>query len=199
MGQRDHLTGLLTRSFFDHKLDTLLGEWDQRGQKATCFMIDLDHFKLVNDNFGHLVGDQVLRESAKVVLDSLRRTDIPVRYGGEEILLLMPDLDLEGAAIVGERFRASFEGRPWGEVARGLAVTASIGAAERNPGESAWDWFGRADGALYRAKKAGRNQLVLAKNASDEETDSAESYDTNADTRAKTSPVPAIPQDTSDS
>ena len=161
-GARDHLTGLLTRAFLEQRLGPVLDEVDRREQSACCLMLDLDHFKAVNDNYGHLIGDQVLRRVSAAVQEGLRRTDYAVRYGGEEILLLMPDLALDWGFEVAERIRCRIGNIDFSDVAEGLNVTASIGLALRRDGEDADSWLARADEAMYRAKGAGRNRTLVA-------------------------------------
>ena len=161
-GARDHLTGLLTRVFLEQRLGGLIEELDRRGQNACCLMLDLDHFKAVNDTYGHPIGDLVLQRVAAVVHESLRRTDYAIRYGGEEVLLLMPDLALEWGLEVAERIRSRVEKIDFTEDAKGLSVTLSVGLALRHEGEPASDWLERADQALYSAKDGGRNRTVVA-------------------------------------
>jgi len=170
-GARDHLTGLLTRVFLEQRLGPLLDEVDRRSQPACCLLVDLDHFKAVNDTHGHLAGDQVLKRVAAVVQESLRRTDYAVRYGGEELLLVMPDLSLEWAFEVADRLRGRIAKIDLSDVATGLIVTASIGLALRREGEDAGSWLERADQAMYRAKSEGRNRTVVADDPAAARTD----------------------------
>jgi len=161
-GARDHLTGLLTRAFLEQRLDALIEELDRRQQQACCLLLDLDHFKRVNDEHGHPVGDYVLQRVSGVVHDNLRRTDYAIRYGGEEILLLMPSLALEWGVEVAERIRERVQGIQFKEGPADLRVTISVGLALRKGGESASDWIERADQAMYRAKIEGRNRTIVA-------------------------------------
>jgi len=170
-GNRDHLTGLLSRTFLDNRLEPLLDELDIRQQDACCLMVDLDLFKRVNDQFGHPAGDEVLRRVAGVVQGSLRRTDYAVRYGGEEILLLMPDLGLEWGLEVANRLRHKVASLDFSDVATGLGVTVSIGLAVRMRSESGAGWFSRADKALYQAKDEGRNRVCIADDPASANTD----------------------------
>jgi diguanylate cyclase (GGDEF)-like protein len=124
-------------------------------------MIDLDHFKSVNDTYGHLVGDDVLRDVAQLLHDTIRTSDIVARYGGEEFLVLLPETDDEGAESFAERIRAAVEGHGFASesLAASLRLTASVGVAVFPAAriESVEDLFSRADAALYRAKADGRN------------------------------------------
>jgi len=160
--ERDPLSGLLTRAFLTERLPRLLEEVDRRGQPVSCLLLDLDHFKAINDVYGHLVGDQVIERVSEILLQTLRETDAAVRYGGEELLAFMPGLEiddaLQGAGRVAEAVR---EGSMF-DLSPGLTVTASIGVAARGVGESWESWVERADRALYRAKQAGRDQVAVA-------------------------------------
>jgi diguanylate cyclase (GGDEF)-like protein len=126
-------------------------------------MIDLDHFKVVNDQYGHGAGDEVLRQIAQLLRENVRESDIPVRYGGEEFILFLVGASAFGAAEHGERIRASVERHAFlvAEDLR-LPVTASVGVATRERYESLDSLIRRADLALYRAKEAGRNRVELA-------------------------------------
>jgi two-component system, cell cycle response regulator len=165
---RDRLSGLYNRGYFD---DRLAAEWAfvKRHQGAMAvLLIDLDHFKLVNDTHGHPVGDAVLRQAAAKIRDSLRAEDLAARFGGEEFVVLARGTDAGGAQVLGQRLRT--------RIAQGLVdapnglvkVTASIGVAVmrrdlvfRSPGEL----LAAADAALYEAKNAGRNQVVVSRAA----------------------------------
>ena len=128
-------------------------------------MIDLDHFKRVNDTFGHLVGDDVLRDVAQLLGNTIRGSDIAARYGGEEFLVLLPETDDSGAELFAERIRAAVHDYEFAraEGAPSLRLTASIGVAVFPAAriESVEDLFTRADTALYRAKADGRNRVRL--------------------------------------
>ena len=126
-------------------------------------LIDIDHFKKFNDNFGHVVGDQVLRLVAKAVRDRVRENDLPARYGGEELIAVLPRTDLATCEAVAERIRRSiadgqFARRSTGEILP--QITVSIGVGQFQFGESMADLVDRCDRALYLAKKAGRNRVV---------------------------------------
>lgn len=159
---RDPLTGLLTRSFMDDELPVLIEQWERTGLPVSCAFLDLDHFKGINDTYGHHIGDDVLRAVGRLVLVSVRDADPAVRYGGEELLLFLPGSPEEAATQVSERVRRNLMQHDWGRTAAGLSVTASFGVAERLPNESVRDWVRRADEAMYRAKRAGRNRIMVA-------------------------------------
>jgi diguanylate cyclase (GGDEF)-like protein len=122
--------------------------------------MDLDHFKLVNDSHGHLVGDTALRRFVLAAVRSLRADDRIGRYGGEEFLLLLATSEPATALAIAERVRRAVSGEAWGDVAQGLHITVSIGLATSRDGETAEQLLQRADEALYRAKAEGRDRVV---------------------------------------
>jgi diguanylate cyclase (GGDEF)-like protein/hemerythrin-like metal-binding protein len=154
----DPLTGLYNRTFFN---DIVTKEISRAGRyhiPVTMLILDIDHFKYVNDAFGHLAGDDVLKSIARIIVSALRSSDIVARFGGEEIIVLMPNVKAEDALPAAERIRALLEE---GELLPCFKVTASIGVAEYIGEETFDDWFYRADAALYKAKNSGRNQVVV--------------------------------------
>jgi len=159
----DTLTGLLNRRAILEKLDEWLHHVRRYKARLAVAMLDLDHFKLVNDNYGHRIGDRVLVDAASVMRRSVRATDSLGRYGGEEFLLILPNTDVTGAAIMAERVRAFIEGTPMTD-AEGCAfpITVSLGVAEVCAGDDEDLLLSRADSALYRAKDLGRNRVVVA-------------------------------------
>ena len=162
----DALTGLYNRRMFDEVAQHEVARARRHGEKLTVALIDIDKFKSVNDTFGHPAGDAVLRAIGPVCRKALRGDDQIARYGGEEIVLLLPNTDLEQAAIVLDRVRRDIMAMIVPELAGRWVVTASIGAAELLPEDGGIaDMLARADAALYRAKEAGRNRLELAQAA----------------------------------
>jgi diguanylate cyclase (GGDEF)-like protein len=157
----DALTGLSNRRhFFTTALHGLALARRQRSQ-LTAAMLDIDHFKQVNDTHGHHVGDQVIRAVAQRLAHVIRTTDILGRYGGEEFALILPDTSAEGAAVLTERLRAAISDRPIETDAGPLIVTISIGVAEHAADQSDVETLlSVADAALYQAKRAGRNRVV---------------------------------------
>jgi len=125
-------------------------------------LVDADHFKTVNDRFGHAVGDRVLQVLAGILRGSMRADDFAVRYGGEEVLLLLSDVPADTAAAICERLRREIETYDWATIAEGLRVTASFGLAELAPGDTMESFVARADVGLYAAKSGGRNCLKVA-------------------------------------
>ena len=155
----DPLTGLANRRFVAARLPGLLAHGQATGQPLLAAMLDLDHFKSVNDRFGHEVGDAVLRATGEILRDHVRPRDTPARLGGEEFLLLLPDTDLEQAVAACERLRLRIAEHPWDELAPALGVTVSIGLGSVDASDTTWQ---TADAALYRAKAGGRNRVVVS-------------------------------------
>ncbi len=160
----DTLTGLRTRRYVFDRLNLEFLRARRYGSPLSLVMADLDHFKALNDEFGHPGGDAVLRETCELLMSSLRATDVAGRYGGEEIIVLMPQNDLAGASMMGERWREAIEAHeftvPDGRRAR---VTVSIGVACFLPEmETPEALITAADDVLYLAKEKGRNRLETA-------------------------------------
>ena len=156
MAQTDPLTGLLNHGAFHQRLEEEVQRAARYGRPLSLALLDLDHFKQVNDRHGHRAGDEALRTVADLLRAQARETDVLGRVGGEELAWLMPESDLAGATSGAERLRATTAGTPIVDVGQ---VTASIGIAEFEPGGSSGDLFGSADAAMYRAKDAGRNRV----------------------------------------
>lgn len=163
MAVTDQLTGLHNRRYMFGQLKALVDRTAQGGEPVSALLIDLDHFKLVNDGFGHDVGDEVLREFAVRLATNVRAIDLPCRFGGEEFAVIMPDTRLEDAQRIAERIRLHVGSAPF-RVSGGresLSVTISIGvAATFGEGDSPDKLLKRADAALYEAKAAGRNRVI---------------------------------------
>jgi diguanylate cyclase len=158
----DPLTGLPNRAAWSERLDHEVNTWHQRGNSLSLAMLDLDHFKRINDGYGHLAGDKVLKIIANVLRKSLRPTDFIARFGGEEFVLVMPDSSLGDALAAGEVLRAGIEACPFHFKGEPVTITVSMGVAQFQPGERSDLALKRADEALYRAKAAGRNQVQAA-------------------------------------
>jgi two-component system, cell cycle response regulator len=159
----DPLTALHNRRYMASHLKTLFEEAAQRGKPLSVLVLDIDHFKTINDSHGHDAGDSVLREFAMRLRRSIRGIDLACRLGGEEFVVVMPDTDLGKAYLVGERLRQCIATAPFfaGERVGGLDVTASIGvAALEFPDDTPELILKRADQALYCAKRDGRNRVV---------------------------------------
>ena len=158
----DALTGLHNRRWLEEMYTRELKRSNAGNLHLSAFMVDIDHFKRINDTYGHLVGDQVLIAVSKVILACLRPTDMPVRYGGEEFTIFLPGTSVENAKIVGERLRAAVEALPI-SLPNGdkLTVTVSVGFTERQNEDTVEAIIKRADDALYFAKESGRNRVCL--------------------------------------
>jgi len=160
----DDLTGIKNRRAVLARLDEEIERTRRYGSGLSVLLADIDHFKEVNDRFGHLVGDELLRAVAGVMAQSLRASDHVGRYGGEEFLIVLPETGLAAAGKLAERLRAGVAGlsvRPGG--GEPVEVTVSVGGAELvESDEDADSLVARADAALYRAKQRGRNQVCLA-------------------------------------
>ncbi len=160
-GERDPLTGLLTRRFLDDRLGKMLDEAQRLDMALSLIMIDLDHFKLVNDTFGHAAGDVALRRTSRVIRDTIRDRDPAVRMGGEELAAFLPGVPLIEGFHIAERVRINISTISFDDCFPGLQVTASLGVAQWRRGEPADAWLNRADEALYAAKGAGRNRTIV--------------------------------------
>ncbi|HEY0352997.1 MAG TPA: PleD family two-component system response regulator [Enterovirga sp.] len=161
----DGLTGLHNRRYFDAHFGVLFNDAVRRGAPLAVLLLDIDKFKSVNDSHGHDAGDEVLREFAKRIKALTRGVDLVARFGGEEIVVIVPDAALDEARFVAERIRERIGSVPFPLVQKGrsLTVTVSIGVAARELGDTAPDLIlKRADLALYRAKEEGRNRVVAA-------------------------------------
>src|SRR6267154_2558043 len=163
MAITDGLTGLYNRRYMETHLSTLVEQAAGRGKPLSLLVLDIDYFKAINDTWGHDAGDDVLREFAVRVKKSIRGIDLACRYGGEEFVIVMPETDMAVAALVAERIRRRIAGEPFpiDQGAKAIDVTLSIGlAALAGPQDTGATILKRADQALYRAKRDGRNRVV---------------------------------------
>lgn len=161
----DGLTNLANRKAFDAEIQTLIEEARKGGVALSLIMMDIDHFKSFNDNFGHQIGDQVLRLVARTLTDGVKGRDIACRYGGEEFAILLPETNIQGALMVGNALRKTVASKDIINRATGekiAQITLSGGAAEYVDKESIEGFISRADAALYAAKNGGRNQIAAA-------------------------------------
>ena len=159
----DPLTGLHNRRYMSGQLSSLVKRATCGGSPVAALLVDVDHFKRINDTFGHDVGDEVLREFAVRLATNVRAVDLACRYGGEEFVVIMPDTNLEAAARIAERLRLHVSGSPFrvAGVSDPLHVTISVGvAAILGDGDTPEALLKRADAAVYEAKGAGRNQVI---------------------------------------
>lgn len=159
--QMDGLTGLPNRSAWQERAEQEFSRWQRYGSALTLIVFDLDHFKPVNDTYGHLAGDKVLKLVARSLAKHLRETDFIARYGGEEFTVLLPETDLDGAQAVAEKLRLAVAECPFRFGQQPVPVTVSGGVSQFMPGDSVEAVFARADKALYQAKQAGRNAITV--------------------------------------
>lgn len=160
----DALTNLNNRRQFEVRLKQEIAGSKRQNTPLCAMMIDIDFFKRVNDTYGHASGDTVLRTVATIIKETLRESDIPSRYGGEEFAVLLPFTHLKEAQIVGERLRQAVEARIIPIDNKNINVTISMGLAEFSMEETGEKLFERADAALYEAKTSGRNKICIDKN-----------------------------------
>lgn len=161
MAQTDALTGIANRRSALSFLETEMRHALEDGTPLSVAILDIDHFKSINDRFGHATGDAVIRKTAVLCSGAVRSSDLAGRIGGEEFVLVLPGADSATAQNVGERVRVSIETADWGADGPDT-VTASIGVATLKGTEGAEQLLAEADGALYRAKREGRNLLRAA-------------------------------------
>jgi len=155
---KDLLTGLYRREILNDLIEKEFYRSKRYGYHFSILMIDIDNFKKVNDTYGHLVGDKVLKKVAETTKKTLRRSDIAIRYGGEEFLIILPHTDLDAAKIAAERIRKNIEKLN----VDGVKVTVSIGIADNSLSPRLEDLIRKADQALYIAKRTGKNRVVAA-------------------------------------
>ena len=162
--RRDALTGLRNRRFVDERLPVLIAQSAQAGTALTVAIVDLDHFKRINDQLSHETGDRVLVLAAGLLAAAAERSDgaFAARLGGEEFLLVLPGVPLGAAAAPLEDFRRAVRSHDWSAVTGALPVTVSIGAAGAGPDSTQSTLLDRADQCLYDAKHAGRDRVVTA-------------------------------------
>jgi len=155
----DPLTGLPNRAAYDDQIFSECERWARYRAALSVAVCDLDYFKRINDTYGHLAGDKVLRLIARVLSRSLRSTDFVARYGGEEFVIIMPSTSRSEAATALEKLRAAVESSPFNFHGKPVTVTMSFGVTEAKEGDNADALFSRADALLYQAKENGRNQV----------------------------------------
>ena len=159
MAITDKLTGAFNRQMLDQGIDKAIATADRYHEDFSLLCLDLDHFKKVNDTWGHNIGDEILKQTVNVVKNNIRSADVLVRFGGEEFVVLMPQTSLQNAIVVGEKIRTAIA-----TTIHPIAgsVTVSIGVAQKNYNEKFDSWYKRGDEALYKAKKTGRNKVIVA-------------------------------------
>jgi diguanylate cyclase len=159
----DSLTGLFNRRKFDEALQEEATQAAQTKTSLCLLMIDIDHFKKFNDNYGHTIGDHVLALVARTVKECIRSSDTPVRYGGEEFAVILPNIRIADAIRVAEQIRTAVASKKVVNRSKNITlgtITLSVGVARYVPGEPVGDLIKRADAGLYAAKRTGRNRVV---------------------------------------
>ncbi|MEH6450088.1 MAG: GGDEF domain-containing protein [Oleispira sp.] len=157
----DALTGLPNRESYQQRVKQEIHRIERYGGSLSLMVCDIDLFKRINDSYGHLAGDKVLKIIAKSLQRNLRDSDFIARFGGEEFVALMPETSAEEAKIVAEKLRTKVEGSPFNFKKEPVQITISFGISQFAPGETIEEVFERADKALYKAKDNGRNQVIL--------------------------------------
>ena len=158
LASTDRLTNAWNRRRFEEAVESEIHRFHRYGHPLSLMMLDIDHFKKVNDTYGHQEGDRVLKQVAERIFASIRKSDSLTRWGGEEFIVLTPNTGLAYASILAERIRANIAIQAVGDVG---TVTVSIGVAEYFPTSSSKDWLERADRAMYTAKREGRNRIEI--------------------------------------
>ncbi|MBT2338374.1 MULTISPECIES: GGDEF domain-containing protein [Pseudomonas] len=159
---RDPLTGTGNRIAMDQTLTREIDMARRHSQPLSLLMLDIDHFKRINDSYGHSVGDDVLKAVADSIKQQLRNVDMVFRFGGEEFLILLANTNRDAAAMIGERLRYAAQVQDYFAEGARIELTVSLGCATLLPGESVESLLRRADSALYVAKREGRNRLAMA-------------------------------------
>lgn len=155
----DELTELYNRRYFNERLHATLSAARRHEYSLSMIMIDLDHFKVVNDTFGHSEGDLVLKAFANLLREMIRAEDVAARWGGEEFIIILPHTNSDAAAALSERIRVAFEQHP--TTVTPIALSASFGVVQLQETDDADSLIRRADAALYRAKAEGRNRVIV--------------------------------------
>ncbi|MDD2800813.1 MAG: GGDEF domain-containing protein, partial [Methylococcales bacterium] len=158
---RDSLTGLPNRTAYNERLEAEIARWKRYLAPLSLIVWDVDHFKRINDTYGHKAGDKVLLLIARQLSAHSRETDFISRFGGEEFTMLLPNTNKESALILANQLRATIEKTGFNSNGSAVVVTISCGIADFNPGDDDETVFERADKALYQAKQQGRNQCCL--------------------------------------
>ena len=159
---KDDLTQLYNRRFMRQEGERLLAQSDRYGSALTLMITDVDHFKRINDQYSHQVGDEVLQTVAKILAEGIRDSDLIARYGGDEFVVMFPQNGVDAVTLVCERLQARVELHDWSEIRTGLHVTISVGLSAYVKSDTLEAMLSRADAGLYKAKRLGRNQVATA-------------------------------------
>ena len=167
MAFRDGLTGLYNHRYFQDLMDNELSRSKRYNKSFSLMILDLDHFKKINDEYGHPVGDVVLKEVSKAIENTIRDSDAAARYGGEEFAIVLPETELKGAAILAERLRKAIEQLEIDTNGCRIDVTVSVGVTCYHPStnkKEKSEILAEADNALYNSKNKGRNMISIHNN-----------------------------------
>jgi diguanylate cyclase (GGDEF)-like protein len=163
LSRTDHLTGLYNRGYWELRLIQEFKRFDRYDQASTLIMMDIDHFKRVNDKYGHTVGDDVIRQVSRAMKEQVRDLDIAGRYGGEEFGVILTGTDAQGAAVFAERLRTTIEKMVVISDGQEVRFTISMGISQlTNKIADHRGWIEKADAALYQSKEGGRNRFTIA-------------------------------------
>jgi len=163
LSMTDRLTGLLNRGTWENLIDAEYERFRRYGNPASLVMFDIDHFKPVNDTYGHLAGDEVIRHAAQITRQSIRQSDSAGRYGGEEFGIILPETEPDGARLICERIRQTIADSIVHTDSGDIQYTISMGVAPlTGTPENYMQWLQQADEALYEAKESGRNRVVFS-------------------------------------
>lgn len=162
LSRTDHLTGLFNRGYWELRLIQEFKRFDRYEQPSSLIMLDIDHFKKINDSYGHTVGDEAIRAVSRTIKEHTRDLDIPGRYGGEEFAIILTNTNGDGACVFAERLRKTIEESTIYAEGSVIQFTVSMGVAELNPDlHDHRHWIEKADQGLYRSKEGGRNRVTL--------------------------------------
>jgi diguanylate cyclase len=162
LSRTDHLTGLYNRGYWELRLIQEFKRFDRYENPSSLIMLDIDHFKKINDNYGHSVGDDAIRSISRIIKEQIRDLDIPGRYGGEEFGIILTNTNGDGACVIAERLRTNVEKQTLYTEGHEIKFTISLGIAELN--EHMHDhrnWIEKSDQALYKSKESGRNKVTM--------------------------------------
>ena len=162
MSRTDGLTGLFNRRYWEEQCEMEFKRTQRSGGRSSLIILDIDHFKKINDTYGHPAGDQVIKTMSRIITQAIRETDVAGRYGGEEFTIILPDTDSKQATIVSERIRTLAENMSVEYEEHIIRFTVSLGVAQMNIAYATHSvWIDRADKGLYEAKEGGRNRSVV--------------------------------------
>ena len=155
LAMTDPLTGIYNHRYFTQNLDYEIARAKRYKRDISFLMIDIDQFKSYNDTFGHLEGDKLIQEVAKIIKQNVRETDVVCRYAGDEFAVVLPETEISQARITAEKIRDKIS-----ELSAQRPISVSVGIAQGNPQTDRYDLIGRADSHLYAAKRQGKNQIA---------------------------------------